>query len=80
MFDLEHVTKLSGHEDRMTKCNTSSIVRNHHIPHGEMDLSLKRELHGIPRGIPLLNCLDSSFSFLTSRHPSSFSSVPPPLL
>jgi hypothetical protein len=50
LFDLEHLTKPSCREDRVMKCNTSSVVRNCHIPQGEMDLSLKRELHGKPGG------------------------------
>jgi hypothetical protein len=43
--------KVVMQRDRVMKCNTSSVVRNRHIPQGEMDLSLKRELHGKPGGI-----------------------------
>jgi hypothetical protein len=80
LFHSEHPLESLDQEDRGMKSHTRSVVRNRHIPQGEMDLSLEREAAWeTGKNSP---CQLSRYSvlFSTSRHSSSFSCASPPFI
>jgi hypothetical protein len=81
LFFLGHSTKTLDQEYWGMKNHTSGVVRNRHIPQGEIDISLKREVAwDTMKNFPLFIWLDITFSFATSRHSSSFTCAPPPFV